>query len=292
MAVNKVVKSDGSTIIDITPTTALAEDVAEGKVFYSADGKQTLGMASSGEAVKVVDTESSTGGIIRDIVGMDWSVSWLPPNAKLVASHEEVINLSADTNWDAWTPSTTARTLLAAGTTRGAGSYTIDADNYQSKAIIGLAVARTDVVFKDGVAMAKGYGLGRTVYCVGLYAPVKIYDYATPYYGLTQTSTALRMVYHTSATATTIYTAATYGIGLSGGLALSVSSATGTSRTVGFTRPTLTARCRSTEFSTACAANIDSALTNTYIKTRLYLIDKEESLLYKMFDASNGSMRL
>ena len=216
---------------------------------------------------------------------------FLPPSAELVAEHEETINLSADTDWDTWTPSTTAHTLLAAGATRGAGSYTIGASAYQNKAVIGVAFAHTDVVFKDGTAMAKGYAKGRTVYCVGMYAPLKMPDYANEYYGLTLTGTGLRNVYWTSATATTLYTAGTYGIGLSGGLSLGTSSATGTSRVIGFTRPTLTARCNSTYFSTACAGKIDSANTNTYIKTRLYLIDKEDSMLYKLFDANNGLMK-
>lgn len=216
---------------------------------------------------------------------------FLPPSAELVAEHEETINLSADTNWDAWTPSTSAKTLLAAGTTRGAGSYTIRANDYQDKAVIGFAMAYTDVVFQEETVMAKAYGLGRAAYSVGMYAPMKIYDYATPYYGMTMTGTALRMIYYTSATATTVYTAATYGLGLSGGLALSASSTTATSRVIGFTRPTLTARCRSTEFSTTCAKHIDSVKTNTYIKTQLYLIDKEDSMLYKLFDANNGLMK-
>lgn len=233
-------------------------------------------------ALKPTEMAAAVGGI----------GGFIPPSAELVAEHDETINLSADTNWDAWTPSTTARTLLAAGATRGAGSYAIGASAYQDKAVIGVAFAHTDVAFVDGATMAKGYAKGRTIYSVGMYAPLKMPDYASAYYGMTLTGAGMRNVYWTSATATTIYTAATYGIGLSGGLALSTSSTTGTSRVIGFTRPTLTARCNSTYFSTGCAGKIDSEKTNTYIKTKLWLIDKEDSILYQMFDASNGLIKI
>lgn len=46
MAVNKVVRSDGTTLMDISPTTATAADVASGKVFFAANGVQTTGTAS------------------------------------------------------------------------------------------------------------------------------------------------------------------------------------------------------------------------------------------------------
>lgn len=278
---------------DASVTTATADDVAEGKIFLAADGTITIGTATGGtqEAITITDTEDSHGGTIREITGMTWYKRYLPPSAELVAEHEETINLSADTDWDSWTPSTTSHTLLEAGTTRGAGNYTIGESAYQEKAIIGVAFAHTDVAFVDGTAMAKGYGKGRTLYCVGMYAPLKMPDYASAYYGMTLTGTGMRNVYWTSATATNIYTAATYGIGLSAGLSFSISSAKETSRTIGFTRPTLTARCNSTYFSTACAGKIDSANTNTYIKTRLYLIDKEDSILYKMMDADSGLLR-
>ena len=47
MAINQV-KYGTTTLIDLTDTTAVASDVAQGKYFYGKDGVKTLGTATGG----------------------------------------------------------------------------------------------------------------------------------------------------------------------------------------------------------------------------------------------------
>lgn len=59
--VNKVQLADGTTVIDISDSTAAASDVAQGKYFYTAAGEKVQGTATGGGAI-VVTTETDVGG--------------------------------------------------------------------------------------------------------------------------------------------------------------------------------------------------------------------------------------
>ena len=60
MAVNKVVYN-GSTLVDLTDTTAQADDVKSGKVFYSASGKRSVGSGSGSVPVNYASSQTVAG---------------------------------------------------------------------------------------------------------------------------------------------------------------------------------------------------------------------------------------
>lgn len=71
-------KTGGGTakFTDVSSTTAVEEDVANGKIFFKADGTQVTGTNSGGggaSAISVVDTTDSHGGTIRTITAVDLS---------------------------------------------------------------------------------------------------------------------------------------------------------------------------------------------------------------------------
>lgn len=66
--VNKVQLANGTTLIDISDTTAVASDVASGKYFYNAAGAKVQGTATIG-GISITEYEDSNGGTVLDING-------------------------------------------------------------------------------------------------------------------------------------------------------------------------------------------------------------------------------
>ena len=70
--VNKVNLADGTTILDISDTTATADKILQGYGAYGADGAWIDGtaIAGAGSAITITDTTDASGGTIRTITGV------------------------------------------------------------------------------------------------------------------------------------------------------------------------------------------------------------------------------
>ena len=99
--VNKVIKADGTTIIDISDTTATASDVASGKYFYTAAGAKTQGTATGGSGTAIIeDTLDANGGTIRSITTTDevtLTTKSITANGTYAASSDNVDGYSSVT---------------------------------------------------------------------------------------------------------------------------------------------------------------------------------------------------
>lgn len=113
--VNKVVTSNGATLIDLTgDTVTSAAHIMQGYVGHLADGSQVTGTGSGGGtgAISVVDTTDSHGGTIRTITALDISDSTLTTADQLAQGITGYNKLGVKlTGTGGGTPSATAHTI-------------------------------------------------------------------------------------------------------------------------------------------------------------------------------------
>lgn len=110
-------KTGGGTasFTDVTDTTAIASDVAEGKYFFTASGVLTLGTASGGDVP--VWQGSDNYVYFSDTVPPPYEISMDAQGYVVIdipESNEFVVTLSYDSSTDKWMPDCTHRELFDA----------------------------------------------------------------------------------------------------------------------------------------------------------------------------------
>ncbi len=145
MANNKVIFG-GQTIIDITSTTATESDVAQGKIFFKANGSQAIGSASGGGGGSVNIWQDQNGYVVLDdevqstqvitplsvtangtytaptgyaynpitvnVSSGSGSVGVFGVQEFIAKIHDSTVALK-DTQFAGWTPSTTAKSIYS-----------------------------------------------------------------------------------------------------------------------------------------------------------------------------------
>lgn len=206
-----------ASFTDVSDTTATADDVINGKYFYTAAGVRTQGTGTAGN-IEVIETPDSHGGTIVTINGPVSGGSVVPvimrPDAELVTSvsYDKYIHEDEGVTIPAYT--STAKVLLAAATL--SPTVAIDTTNYNYYVLErGLTIPEYSVT-----SVGKGrveYSFFSSMYEIVDFAAKAIKSLINPNVGIArsiamyQAGNCTRLNYYSSTTAIASYSTASYG---------------------------------------------------------------------------------
>lgn len=208
------------------------------------------------------------------------ALSWLGEGAELIATYDKESTKLSSTTYASWTPSTTAKTIKSGAT---AGTYTIDVENYDY--LIRWQFHCVPAYNGNEANTARLVKVAQEIYQAVFKRPSTLANIGT----LTENATVCQtlntpslMDYWNDKSSHTFTWSASYGI-YSAATAATFASTTAEQTTMTVKRPSISARCSTTYFSTANAGKVDQAETYFYTKGYLYRIKKSKSIAYNQY---------
>lgn len=204
--------------------------------------------------------------------------SWLGENAEYVQKIYDWNGTLDDTTYSTWTPSTSTKAILAAS--NNVASYVAnDIDDYDYTVVLRFCCVPA---FLSGATLKNTVlrFVSSAIFCLNkqpnTYAQFASGNYTS--YGAALVASNSTVFYYNSNGVITYYSG-NYGPGFISVLVPVSFSGSGTSRTLTFNRLAINARCNATYFSTARAAQIDTA--NTTLRYRLDIFKSKNPFLRK-----------
>ena len=165
--VNKVIY-DGNTLIDITDTTAVEEDVDTGKVFYKASGARSVGTGSSGSGKMDLVTNPTAGNVlITDANGQAQDAGVEPIYYETVASGVDAVLVGIDMDL-LWTNANPTSAFAAQ-------TVSLDLSNYSMIFVECIRYASNVDSYSLGTALSK-IGEGATCTCAAAISSTGTYS--------------------------------------------------------------------------------------------------------------------
>lgn len=217
--------------------------------------------------------------------------NWIGKNATLVKTELYSVALK-DTLFDTWTPSTTAKEIVAA--INSIGTLSIDVANYDYTLLYTLY---TELVYNAGVQdKAKlinqiMLNFKQTMRRPSNYSNLmsKILNQLTDVSVLS--GGAGFLTFYNSSGVQTFQQSNSYGFYIGTMPAPTFSSTSSDNPTMTYGRPPINARCNTTYFSTASASGLDKENSKVHVRTDIYRADKDalmQALYRSMIDEYVG----
>ena len=293
-------ENEGKAISDGSVTASATKSVSGHTATITPRETRTAGYvepgASDGTPVTVTASElvsgtksidaNGTGIDVTEYAAIDVAVptfdalSWLGEGAELIQTYAKETTALSSTSYNGWTPSTTAKTIKS-----GASLTAIAIDLEQYDYLIRWQFFCEPVYGTGATDDRRVLKVAQEMYQAIIRRPNSLANIGT----LTDAGNACQTVntpslmeYWNNNGAHTYTWSASYGI-YAAATAATFSSSTSLTPNLTVKRPSISARCSTTYFSTANAAQVTQASTYLYTKGWLYRIRKDKSLGYNQY---------